>query len=87
MCKTEVRDAFRVHHKWMILEYSQACRIVAQAWRESGVPRSTLYGWKNAFDEGGKAGLARKKPIAVQFNGNVERNHRTDQEKFCQLLT
>ena len=57
MCKNEVRDAFRVHHKWMVLEYSQACRTVAQACREFGVPRSTFYGWKKAFDEGGKAGL------------------------------
>ena len=65
MCKNEVRDAFRVHHKWTVLEYSQACRTVAEACREFGVPRSTFYGWKKAFDEGGKAGLARKKPIAL----------------------
>jgi len=65
MSKNEVRDAFRVHHKWTVLEYSQACRTVAEACREFGVPRSTFYGWKKAFDEGGKAGLARKKPIAL----------------------
>ena len=65
MCKNEVRDAFRVHYKWTVLEYSQACRTVGQACREFGVPRSTFYGWKKAYDEGGKAGLARKKPIAI----------------------
>jgi len=65
MSKNEVRDAFRVHHKWTVLEYSQACRTVAEVCREFGVPRSTFYGWKKAFDEGGKAGLARKKPIAL----------------------
>jgi len=49
----------------MVLKYSQACRTAAQACREFGVPRSTFYGWKKAFDEGGKAGLVRKKPIAI----------------------
>ena len=65
MCQNEVRDAFRVHYKWTVLEYSQACRTITQACREFGVPRSTFYDWKKAYDEGGKAGLARKKPIAI----------------------
>jgi transposase-like protein len=64
MCQNEVRDAFRVHYKWTVLGYAQVCRTVAQACREFGVPRSTFYGWKKAYEEGGKAGLARKKPIA-----------------------
>jgi transposase InsO family protein len=65
MCQNEVRDAFRVHYKWTVLEYSQACRTITQACREFGVSRSTFYDWKKAYDEGGKAGLARKKPIAI----------------------
>jgi transposase InsO family protein len=74
MCKNEVRDAFRVHYKWMVLEYSQACRTVAQACREFGVPRSTFYGWKKAFDEGGKAGLARKRPIAINHPRSISQD-------------
>ncbi|MFC2165028.1 helix-turn-helix domain-containing protein [Acidobacteriota bacterium] len=35
-----------------------------KACREFKVPRSTFYEWKKAFDKEGKAGLARKKPIA-----------------------
>jgi transposase InsO family protein len=37
---------------------------VAKAYREFGVPKSTFYDWKKVYDKEGKAGLARKKPIA-----------------------
>jgi transposase len=60
----EVREAFRVHYKWTVIEYAKICRTVAKACREFEVPRSTFYDWKKAFDKEGKAGLARKKPIA-----------------------
>ena len=71
MCKNEVRDAFRVHYKWTVLEYSQACRTVGQACRDFGVPRSTFYCWKKAYDEGGKAGLARKTKAIYQRETGV----------------
>jgi transposase len=32
--------------------------------REFNVPRSTFYEWKSRFDQEGKAGLYRKKPVA-----------------------
>jgi len=60
----EVREAFRVHFKWTVIEYAKVCRTVAKACREFEVPRSTFYNWKRAFDKEGKAGLARKKPVA-----------------------
>ena len=60
----EVREAFRVHFKWTVIEYANVCRTVTKACREFKVPRSTFYNWKRAFDKEGKAGLARKKPIA-----------------------
>jgi transposase InsO family protein len=60
----DVREAFRVHYKWTVLEYAKVCRTVAKACREFEVPRSTFYNWKRAFDKEGKAGLFRKKPIA-----------------------
>jgi len=40
----EVREAFRVHFKWTVIEYAKACR-------EFEVPRSTFYNWKRAFDK------------------------------------
>jgi len=60
----EVREAFRVHFKWTVLEYAKVCCNVSEVCREFEVPRSTFYNWKKAFDKEGKAGLARKKPIA-----------------------
>jgi hypothetical protein len=64
MCQNEVRDAFRVHYKWTVLEYAKVCRTVTKAYREFGVPKATFYDWKMAYDREGKAGLARNKPIA-----------------------
>ena len=61
----EVRDAFRIHYKWTVLQYAEVCRTVLQACREFNVPRSTFYEWKKAYDKGGKSGLARKKPIVL----------------------
>ena len=49
----------------MILEYARLFGNVAKACREFEIPRSSFYKWKKAFDVGGKAGLARKKPIAL----------------------
>jgi transposase InsO family protein len=63
MCQNEVRDAFRVRYKWTVLEYAKVCRTVAKAYREIGVPKSTFYDWKKAYDKEGKANLVRKKPI------------------------
>jgi len=63
--KKEVRDAFRIHYKWTVLQYAEVCRTVIQACREFNVPRSTFYEWKKAYEKGGKAGLARKKPVVI----------------------
>jgi hypothetical protein len=40
--KKEVREAFRVHFKWTVLEYAKVSRTVAKACREFEVPRSTF---------------------------------------------
>ena len=39
----EVREAFRVRFKWIVLEYARVCRTVTKACREFEVPRSTFY--------------------------------------------
>ena len=60
----EGREALRIHFKWTVLEYARGIGNVTKACRAFEVPRSTFYEWKKAFDKEGKAGLARKKPIA-----------------------
>ncbi len=60
----EVKEALRVHYIWTVLQYAQGCCNVAEVCREFEIPRSTFYGWKKLFDKEGKAGLARKKPVA-----------------------
>jgi len=60
----EVREAFLVQFKWSVLQFAKGNRTDAKAYRAFNVPKSTFYGWKRAFEKEGKAGLARKKPIA-----------------------
>jgi transposase-like protein len=67
----EVREAFRVQFKWSVLRYAKVCRTDAKAYRDFDVPKSTFYGWKRAFSKEGKAGLARKKPIARNHPGSL----------------
>ncbi len=61
----EIKDVLAVRRKMVILEYARLSGNVAKACREFEIPRSSFYKWKKAFDIGGKAGLARKKPIAL----------------------
>ena len=61
----EVRDAFRIHYKWTVLRYAEITRSVTQTCHTFEVPRSTFYEWKKAYKEGGRAGLARKKPVVL----------------------
>ncbi len=60
----EVREAFLVQFKWTVLQFAKGNRTDAKAYRDFNIPKSTFYGWKRAFEKEGKAGLARKKPIA-----------------------
>jgi len=61
----EIKDTLAVRRKMVILEYARLCGNVVKVCREFEIPRSSFYKWKEAFDAGGKAGLARKKPIAL----------------------
>ena len=61
----EVKEAFRIHFKWAILEYAREIGSATKACREFEVPRSTFYDWKKSYDKEGKTGLARKKPVAL----------------------
>ncbi len=60
----EVREALRVHYRWAVLQYAQVSRNVAEVCHEFEIPSSTFYSRKKVFDKEGKAGMARKKPVA-----------------------
>jgi hypothetical protein len=53
--RKEVREAFRVHYKWTVIEYAKICRTVAKACREFEVPRSIVNDLKLGKYEGGIA--------------------------------
>jgi len=60
----EVRDVLRIRSILAVLDFAKGIGSVTKACQIFEVPRSTFYDWKKAFDKEGKAGLARKKPIA-----------------------
>lgn len=62
--KDEARDALAIHRKYVVLEYAQAVGNVKEVCRELGVARASFYRWKRAYSKEGKAGLARKSPVA-----------------------
>ena len=81
---SEVRDILAVRRKLMILEYAAATGKVSNACREFGVVRSSFYRWKKSFSLEGKAGLARKKPIARSHPRQIPREF---VEKILHLRT
>ena len=60
----EVKEELRIRFKLVVLEYAMLIGNAAKACREFEVNRSTFYKWKKAFDQEGRPGLIRKKPIA-----------------------
>jgi transposase-like protein len=60
----EVKEELAIRRKLLILELARESGNAAKICREFEAPRSTFYKWKKAFDAEGRAGLARKKPIA-----------------------
>lgn len=61
----EVRAELRLRYKIAVLEYARICGNVLETCRDFGVPRSSFYVWKKAYDEGGREGLVRKKPVTL----------------------
>ena len=59
----EAKEELRVRFKYTVLQIA-AFTGVRKTCREFNVPWSTFYEWKSRFDQEGKAGLYRKKPIA-----------------------
>ena len=61
----EVREILKIRFKLVVLDYAHGTGSVTKACCDFEVPRSIFYDWKKAFDKEGKAGLARKKPVAL----------------------
>lgn len=62
--KKELAEALVIRRKMFIVLYARDARNIRKACQEAGVPRSTFYRWKKAFEKDGVEGLMRKKPIA-----------------------
>ncbi|MFC1922836.1 helix-turn-helix domain-containing protein [Chloroflexota bacterium] len=59
----EAREELRVRFKLAVLEYAHHIGVT-KACREFNIPRSTFYRWKQKYDNEGRSGLYRKKPVA-----------------------
>jgi transposase len=58
----EVEDYIRLQRKLFVLKYATLFKTNQEAYLACGVPRSTFYDWKKAYDEAGEEGLKQKKP-------------------------
>ena len=59
----ETREELRVRYKQTILEVAKVSGNTVRTCREFGVATSSFYDWKRRYDEQGKAGLYKIKPI------------------------
>ena len=59
----EVIDILNQRRKLFILEYAKALGSVTKACQEFGIPRSSFYDWKKAYDKEGQSGLLKKNPL------------------------
>jgi len=57
-------DALVIHRKMFVVRFASGARNISKECREFGVPRSSFYRWKKAYEKEGIDGLIRKKPIA-----------------------
>lgn len=59
----EAREELRIRFKLVVLEIAEIGGAT-KACKEINVPRSTFYRWKKRYDQEGRSGLVRKKPVA-----------------------
>jgi transposase len=62
MCN-EAREELRVRLKLVVLEFANQFGV-KKTCKEFNVPRSSFYRWKQRYENEGRSGLYRKKPIA-----------------------
>ena len=61
----EAKEELRIRLKLAVLEYAHHFGATT-ACREFNVARSTFYHWKQKYDQAGRSGLYRQKPIAIR---------------------
>ncbi|NQV16644.1 IS481 family transposase [bacterium] len=61
----EVKNELEVRFKQTVLELAKVTRFTSDVIKEYDIPRSSFYRWKKLYDEKGKAGLYKKKPIPL----------------------
>lgn len=59
----EAREELSIRLKLTVLDYAKYFSVT-ETCREFNIPRSTFYRWKQSYEQAGRAGLSRKKPIA-----------------------
>lgn len=67
-----VQDELMFRKKLAVLGYARDCGRNAKAWRDFKVPKSTFYLWKKAYAKEGRAGLRRKKPVALNHPKQIQ---------------
>ncbi len=70
----EVRDAFSLRRKVLVLELAKASNNVSKICKEFSVSRSLFYIWKGKYVQDGIAGLVRKKPIPKSHPKQLEQS-------------
>ena len=68
----KVRDALETDYRFRILTYILSGKKVLSNCRDFGIPRSTFYRWKTAYEKEGKAGLFRKKAASQQMHSRKQ---------------
>ena len=53
----EVAKYLRLKRKHVVLEYARVFGSNLEAYKACGIPKSTFYDWKKAFEEEGEKGL------------------------------
>lgn len=61
----EAREELSVRLKLTVTDYAKYFSVT-ETYREFNIPRSTFYRWKQSYEQEGRAGLCRKKPVAYQ---------------------
>ena len=67
----EVEKYLSLKREFIVLEYACVFGSNLEVYKACGIPKSTFYDWKKAFEEEGEKGLAYKKPMARIHPGSL----------------
>lgn len=68
----EVKKELDSRFKQTVLELAKVTRFTSDVLKEYGVPRSSFYRWKKLYDEYGKAGLYKRKPVPLSNSRQIK---------------